>query len=176
MWRELKRWDNFVTFCFTWMNLSINIDSKPIEKLIDVVSSAVGKLYEPVGTKRRADAEAYKIKVETKAEIIASLEPRELEQDFIARTEQRIAYQEIKKQQNIEETVSIAAKQLRNEESVSNKAVNEYWSTRFFRIVEDVSDEDMQALWGQILAGEVKEPGTYSLRTLEILKNLSSAC
>lgn len=35
------------------------------------------------------------------------------------------------------------------------------------------SNEDIQKLWGSILAGEFKSPGTFSLRTLEFLKGLS---
>ena len=31
----------------------------------------------------------------------------------------------------------------------------------------------MQTIWGRILAGETKQPKSYSLRTLEFLKNLS---
>lgn len=38
-----------------------------------------------------------------------------------------------------------------------------------------VSTEDLQKLWGSVLAGEVKSPGTYSLRTLEFLKGLSKS-
>ena len=32
----------------------------------------------------------------------------------------------------------------------------------------------MQALWGRILAGEIKHPKSYSLRTLDVLRNLST--
>ena len=32
----------------------------------------------------------------------------------------------------------------------------------------------MQGLWGRILAGEIKKPKSYSLRTLDILRNLST--
>lgn len=35
-----------------------------------------------------------------------------------------------------------------------------------------VSTEDLQRLWGSVLAGEVKSPGKYSIRTLEFLKTL----
>jgi hypothetical protein len=38
-----------------------------------------------------------------------------------------------------------------------------------------VSAEDLQRLWGSVLAGEVKAPGRYSIRTLEFLKTLSKA-
>jgi hypothetical protein len=33
----------------------------------------------------------------------------------------------------------------------------------------------MQFIWGKILAGEIEKPGTYSIRTLELLRNLSQA-
>ena len=36
-----------------------------------------------------------------------------------------------------------------------------------------VSSEELQTLWGRVLAGEIKSPGSFSLRTLEFLKNLS---
>ena len=56
---------------------------------------------------------------------------------------------------------------------MSSEPVNSDWSTRFFNIVEDVSDDEMQSIWGRILAGEVKQPKSFSMRTLELLKNLS---
>ena len=36
-----------------------------------------------------------------------------------------------------------------------------------------VSNDDLQRLWGSVLAGEVKSPGRHSMRTLEFLKGLS---
>ncbi len=57
--------------------------------------------------------------------------------------------------------------------SIDNEPIEEDWTNRFFRIVEDISNEEMQALWGKILAGEIKQPRTYSLRTLERIRNLT---
>ena len=56
---------------------------------------------------------------------------------------------------------------------MSSDNVDEDLITRFFNIVEDISNEQMQNLWGRILSGEIKQPSTYSLRTLEILRNIS---
>ena len=56
---------------------------------------------------------------------------------------------------------------------MSSDNVDEDWITRFFNIVEDISNEQMQNLWGRILSGEIKQPSTYFLRTLEILRNIS---
>ena len=89
------------------------------------------------------------------------------------RTQERLNYQEAKKQLNLESVTAFAAEQLRNEQSVTNEPLDEDWKTRFFNIAEDISNEEMQSLWGRILAGEIKQPKTYSLRTLELLKNLS---
>lgn len=89
------------------------------------------------------------------------------------RTQERINFQEAKKQLNIESITAFAAEELRNEHSVTDEPINEDWKTRFFNIAEDISSEEMQSIWGRILAGELKQPKTYSLRTLELLKNLT---
>ena len=62
---------------------------------------------------------------------------------------------------------------MENETEVSDEKVNEDWTTRFFNYAQDISDDEMQELWARILAGEVKRPNSFSLRTLELIKNLS---
>jgi hypothetical protein len=58
-------------------------------------------------------------------------------------------------------------------EKDEDKTIDTDWLNRFFGIVEDVSDEDMQDIWARILAGENKHPSSYSLRTLDVLRNMS---
>jgi uncharacterized repeat protein (TIGR03899 family) len=105
--------------------------------------------------------------------------PIETQQSFLItpslekRTQDRVSFQEAKKQLNIENVTAFAAEELRNEEKVTDEPLDEDWTTRFFKIAEEVSNEEMQALWGKILAGEIKQPKTYSLRTLELIRNLS---
>lgn len=89
------------------------------------------------------------------------------------RTQERINFQENRRQLNIESVTAHAAEELKNEPPVTDEPIDEDWTTRFFRIVEDVSSEEMQAVWGKILAGEVKQPKSYSIRTLELIRNLS---
>jgi hypothetical protein len=151
----------------------IKIDGKPLEKLIDVISKAVGTFYKPTAIKREADAEAYKIEVIERAKSKAYAEGKEIEANTIERIEERLLHKAIKNQQNIDNVTMIAASQLSQESNVSDEPVDEDWSTRFFSIVEDVSNEEMQNLWGKILAGEVKQPNSYSLRTLDLVRNLS---
>ena len=156
----------------------------PVEKLMDEVSGAIGKMYEPKHTKRMADAKAYEIKVISEAvrnnsdipivydQTGVSIDTRNYE-EIAKRASSRLAYQEIKKQQNIENVVYNAYEELKNVEKVSNEPVNPDWMTRFFNSVEDISDEKMQKIWGRILSGEIKKPSSYSYRTLEKLKNMT---
>jgi uncharacterized repeat protein (TIGR03899 family) len=104
--------------------------------------------------------------VETKQPILVSPSLEE-------RTQDRLLFQETKKQLNIESVTSFAAEELRNEQPVTDESLDEDWITRFFKIAEEVSNGEMQALLGKILAGEIKQPKTYSLRTLELVRNLS---
>jgi hypothetical protein len=95
------------------------------------------------------------------------------ESNLLERSEKRQSSQKIKAQTNIEKVAIVAAGKLEGDSEVNADEVDEDWVNRFFRIVEDVSNEKMQILWGRILAGEVKRPGSFSLRTLNLLQNLT---
>lgn len=49
------------------------------------------------------------------------------------------------------------------------------WLNVFERYAEDASTERMQKLWGRVLAGEVRSPGKFSMRTLRFLSEFSQA-
>lgn len=137
--------------------------SKPLEKLIDSVSNGIGVLYEPVRIQRRATAEAQGELIRAEAE----LQKIELFQ----RAAQRINFRELRAQVNIDNIVAEASKFL--PDSVDDEPVDPDWLLRFFDDCQSISDEDMQSIWGKILAGEVATPGKYSRITLSILKNVS---
>jgi hypothetical protein len=151
----------------------IKFEGKPFEKLLEVISMGVGKLYKPRGIRKEADAEAYRIGVVEGAKAKASAEGNEIAFTTYEKIQERILFKETKRQNNIDTISQIAAEQLSHEDTVSAEPVNEDWTTRFFNIIEDVTDEQMRGLWGRILAGEVKQPESYSLRTLEVLKNMN---
>lgn len=46
------------------------------------------------------------------------------------------------------------------------------WFVRFYETVGNVSDEEMQLMWAKILAGEVNKPNSFSLGTLDVMRNL----
>ena len=156
----------------------------PIEKLLDIVHNAIGTAYKPIHTRKMADAKAYEIKQIASA-ICASIDiPTTYNNgnifqdstdfdDLIKRTQNRLIFQEINKQKNIESVVDQAYQELEDQSPVTGTPLNTDWILRFFNSIQDVSNIDMQALWAKILAGEIKQPSTYSFRTLTILHDLS---
>lgn len=167
--------------------------SEPLKKLIEVVSSGVGAISKPYLIRKTADAKAYEINaisqaikdnqhnlksIEFNKEKLSlmSLDDGSLKNELSLadRTQQRIEFKEQKRQKNIEEITQKAADNLEFENKVSDDPVDEDWASRFFDYAEDISNEEMQGLWGRILAGEIKKPKSYSLRTLDVLRNLST--
>ena len=160
--------------------------SKPATKLIEVISAGMGKLYEPTATRKKADAEAYAVKAMSaaeseaaiiKAEAQALAHVRQLEilangdAELIQRARLRVLTREVEGQCNVEAIAEQALEHL--PASVSEAPVLDDWRRKFFLEAENVCDADLQLLWGKILAGETASPGSYSIRTLGILKSVS---
>lgn len=145
-------------------NPNINLEklSEPITRLIEVISKGVGTLYAPFGTVRQAKADSAAKIIFAKGEIeVAGL---------IERANARVEYREILRQKNIEKISEIAAHELPKE--VSPEMPNHDWILQFFDCAQDVCEEDIQVLWGRILAGEVASPGSYAKRTLQFLRTI----
>lgn len=64
---------------------------------------------------------------------------------------------------------------LEEQGSAAEGQVSDDWLRRWRESAEGVSSENLQQLWGRILAGEFRSPGKYSLRTLEFIRNLTQA-
>lgn len=143
----------------------------PAEKLIEAVSGAIGKAYEPRHVRKMAEAKAYELKLiadtvrnNSDVPIVydstgVSIDTSNYE-EIAKRASYRLAFQEITKQQNIEAVVDRAYDELSGEEFANNEPVSQDWMSRFFNSVEDISNEKMQEIWGHILAGEIRSPNT----------------
>ena len=180
--------------------MDINVNVRAIEKLVDYTASGIGstasfffsrmvaqrdseaRLIAAEGEARAkmalAESQANTMRIIAKAQADArsTLIPPEAvvggEVTFGALVDQRIQFQEQKRQSNIESVVQQAALELGDKE-VQDHQVDHDWTARFFSDVQDVSSEQMQALWAKILADEVTRPGSTSIRTLSILRNLN---
>lgn len=84
-------------------------------------------------------------------------------------------FEKLKSYKNLGVAFETAFDQLYQEETVSPEPVNEDWASRALAYAGETSEDELQKMWGRILAGEVRAPGSYSLRTLEFLKTLSKS-
>ena len=162
-----------------------------IDKLVELTASGIGAI---AGTflatwKARKEGEARIIAAEADAKILeirteAHAKARELlisdatvaggDIDIAELVSERITYQERKRQTNIRDVVAKAATEL-EDKVVPATATDHDWAARFFNEVQDVSSEEMQELWAKVLAGEVERPGSTSIRTLGILRDLDQS-
>ncbi len=75
---------------------------------------------------------------------------------------------------NASQAILFAEEQLAYDtQTPPTRDIDEDWLFTWREHAGKVSVEDLQRLWGSVLAGEVKAPGRYSIRTLEFLKVLS---
>lgn len=96
------------------------------------------------------------------------------------RSEVRKDFVHLKEQENIEAITNYALESINSERESKNfdekddsKKIDDDWIFRFFKLAEQVSENEMQMIWGRILAGQVISPNSYSLRTLEILSSMT---
>ncbi len=132
----------------------IKVTNNPLKKLMNVIQKGFGSQF--------VDSEIKKDIPMNNPEVATG-----------DRIQNRLDFIETKRQQNLDYINFIAAEQLEQEKEVAEEPVDDDWTTRFFNYAQDISNEEMQALWGRILAGEIKRPNSFSLRTLEIIRNLS---
>jgi len=157
---------------------------QPTMKLLDMCGGAIGTMYQPRHMRKMTDAEVYRIKQlgnaisETDSLPIAydngeiSMNTFNLE-DFAKRAELRAKYQMLREQKNIESVVGKAYQELLDAPEVPSDPVDEDWTNRFFNIVKEINTEEMQHIWSKILAGEITNPGSFSMRTLETIRNIT---
>lgn len=138
------------------------------------MSNGIGTLYEPRRIRKKAEAEAKALEITERSRSNAEIERRERLSESDIRIQNRLMAQERMRQKNIDDVVDIAAYQLKDEREVPKDKVSVDWATRFFNIVQDISEDELKLIWGKLLAGEVSFPGSYSLRAIELLKNLTS--
>jgi hypothetical protein len=75
---------------------------------------------------------------------------------------------------NISKAIIHAEDVLANDkQAASEEPIGDDWIFAWRENAGRVSTEQLQQLWGRMLAGEVKTPGSYSMRTLEFVRSVS---
>ncbi len=150
-------------------NSLIKIDlgklSEPATALVEKIHDAMGGICKPYQIVRVAKAEAKAARIGAESDIEVT--------DLQRRALLRWVQEEAKKQSNMEGITCKALPQLKEDSSPQN--VEDDWITNFFDKCRIVSDDNMQNLWSQVLAGEANSPGAFSRRTVNLLADLDKA-
>lgn len=169
-----------------------------------VFRHGIGGLLRPLQTRRigraEADVKAYEIRVIAEAERDAEAirsggapllpsgltivretadaeEPSSYHRLTTAEIVARTATEEqIRREVNVARALIQAAAQLAGDDTPPpDEKPDEDWLFRWRDAAASVSSESLQQLWGRVLAGEFKSPGSTSLRTVDFLRNISTA-
>ena len=159
---------------------------EPTTKLIDMISGVIGTVYEPRKIKKLADAEAYRIKkitstaqetnfngeiefldgkIKINCDNINNIEIKSLIENELKRL--------LSEKENIMTIADIAYDELEDCKDNISLDLDEDWKNNFFECSKKIYNPDLHYIFGKILAGEIKNPGTYSKRLINILVNLS---
>lgn len=102
--------------------------------------------------------------------------------EYASRAANKFAGKIIREQLNLDAVSAIAVDELRADEPASStnqhanngeeKTINDDWLNTFEEEARQKSTEEMQLLFGRILAGEIRKPGSYSIRAVKILGEL----
>ncbi|WP_418113711.1 DUF2806 domain-containing protein [Vibrio scophthalmi] len=97
-------------------------------------------------------------------------------EDVITSTIKNDMGEALRKEANVAKSILIAEDLLADDDTpVNEQNIDDDWLFNWREYAGRVSSEDLQQLWGKILAGEIKQPGSYSYRTLDFLKTLSKS-
>ena len=164
---------------------------RALSKLLDYTASGIGAVAGPMLApwQARREAAALRITAEGQADALRSIAAAQsdardalasassnfqVEIDIAETVRQRIQFQEEKRQGNIGAVVGQTA-ELLGDNDVPDQEPDHDWTARFFNYIQDVSSEEMQLLWAKVLAGQIEQPGSISIRALSILRNLDNA-
>ena len=85
----------------------------------------------------------------------------------------KMSYMEYYKANNFLEIAKKADKYLKGNSVKKTETTYEFdWFVRYYEASGNVSDEEVQELWARLLAGEICQNRRYSLKLLDILKNM----
>ena len=119
--------------------------------------------------------------------------------EYVRRAGNKFAKKIIREQINLDKISAIAANELKNSESSNStnpetsapnkeqstgstnqgtnsgeeSTIDDDWLNNFETAARQVSTEEMQRRFGCVLAGEIKKPGSYSIKTVKVLRELN---
>jgi hypothetical protein len=153
--------------------------SKGADRLVQAIERGLGNFFAPYQKRRLTDAEISTFRKWRTELRKAGLEASTIDLSLDDRAVIRVYAEQSRKQENRETIAIEAAHDYRNHcetidvETPADQQIESEWLDRFWRLAEDVSSSDMQAVWGRILSRQAGGVYRYSARCLETLSLIS---
>lgn len=153
-------------------NLIAGPAGEALSRLIAGATDIPVALLEQQAQKIRTKTEGQKFVSEAMAKAVA--ENSCANAALVERATNTFLAKEIRKQANKEAIARKTVKHLRNEPSgEENPSMpEEDWFNMFEQYAEHASSEKFQEIWARVLAGEIRKPRSFSLRTLRFISEL----
>jgi hypothetical protein len=141
--------------------------SRLVTGLVDIPAVALAGYKERLEDKNR---EARSLRQSLSDAAIAKV----LEDDLVVqRAVDRLINEQVKKQKNLEAVASGTIRILSERPATtSDEKLDEEWLDKFSEKAETAHSEAAQDIWARVLAGELAIPGSFSKRSLDLLKAL----
>lgn len=134
---------------------------------------------EGIATETRAETQARVKIISTGAEQIAK--QMDVKPEFARVAVKKYGQKILREQVNLDKVSEIAAHQihqdamhaeLKSDETIEIPPISEDWLNTFEKEASQKSTEEMQLLFGRILAGEIQRPSSFSIKTVKLLGEL----
>jgi hypothetical protein len=152
---------------------------KAFGRLCSVAVEYPAALIQNAIDERRALSQARVKLIDTSASQIAKL--METDPEYARVASAKYAEKILRERVNVDRISSFAAAELRAEPDAASTdkepeapPISDDWLNAFENEGAQMSSEQMQILFGKILAGEIRRPTTYSMRTLKLVGQLDN--
>ena len=136
---------------------------------------------EGVAAEKRAETQGRIKIISTGADQIAA--QMNVDPEYARAAVKRYGQKIVREQVNLDQVSEVAANQIRQDATLlvgdhtaptETAPINDDWLNHFAKEASQKSTEEMQLLFGRILAGEIQRPSSFSIKTVKLLGELDS--
>ncbi len=150
---------------------------KAFSRLCSAAIEVPAAYLEGKAAEKRAEAKARVKLIETNATQIAR--QMEVDPEYAQVAVRKFGQKIVREQVNLDLVSGEAARQLKEAKNAQTEGeaqeIDDDWLNQFEKEASQRSTEDMQRLFGRILAGEIQRPSSFSIKTVKIMGELDAA-
>lgn len=107
------------------------------------------------------------------------IEKLDVPTEYVKKASEKFASKVVKEQLNLDQIGINAANNLHHEtfeeqNQENQEEISDDWLNEFENYAKLKSSDDMRIIFGKILSGEIKNPGTFSIRTIRLISQLDN--